>query len=557
MRGRLEGRVGIVTGGSAGIGRATCLALAAEGARVVAVGRNAARLAETLAMLHESGHEGLALALDVQAEPDMELMVRRTLETFGRIDILVAAAGILRGPGATMRGVAHLPTDEWDMVMDTNLRGLFLSNRAVLPAMLGQRGGDILNVSSISGRTGMAYHSAYSASKAAIIGLTQALGDEVRSEGVRAQVLVPGPFETDLLHRLWSGAQPRTGDYPPAARVAEMIVHMVTMPPDVRLVAPVIEPLASEARGFRKGQETTGGRKTPAHAGRPAEAPAERLVLEGQTMPQNSPDRAPSLAGKVVIITGGTGGIGLATAHAAANEGASVVLADINQERIDAEVLGLPVAPGGNGHLGVRVDVREEADHQNLIRATLERFERIDALVACAGILRKRGTPPKPLVKTSTEEWDEVVGVNLRGTFLANRGVLPTMIKQRSGTIINISSVSGLEGRAHDAPYCASKFGVIGLTQSVADEVRSHGIKVQALMPDAVDTPIWEQNHPVPKPGDALAPERVADVIIFMLTQPEDAMLVGAVIAPLGARRRQFAGKPPAGRDGTAPATNG
>jgi len=98
---------------------------------------------------------------------------------------------------------------------------------------------------------------------------------------------------------------------------------------------------------------------------------------------------------------------------------------------------------------------------------------------------------------------------------------------------------SDLTGRAHDGAYCASKFGVNGLTKSIADDVRSYGIKVLAIMPDAIDTPMWEQNHPVPPPGNALPPDHVADLIVFMLTQPRDTVLLDPVIVPLGARRRK------------------
>ncbi len=243
---------------------------------------------------------------------------------------------------------------------------------------------------------------------------------------------------------------------------------------------------------------------------------------------------------KTVIVTGGAGGIGLATARALAARGDAVVVVDIDPEAVEAAVAELEDLGGPPpGHLGLRVDVRDEAAVEGMARATLHRYGRIDALVACAGVLRRRGTPPKPLTATTAGEWDEVIAVNLRGTFLCDRAVLPAMVRQRSGMIINLSSVSALEGRANDAAYCASKFGVNGLSQSVADEVRGHGVKVVALMPDAVDTPFWEQNHPVPKPGLALPPERVAALILFLLDQPADTVLLNPVIAPLGARRRR------------------
>jgi NAD(P)-dependent dehydrogenase (short-subunit alcohol dehydrogenase family) len=547
--------VAIVTGGSSGFGRATCLALAQAGAHVVAVGRNAERLAETVALLvaqrpAQEQHQtrALALSLDVQSEADVERMAERTLEEFGRIDILVCSAGIVRPPGSRLRMVAQMPVSDFDPVIATNLRGVFLCNRAVLPAMIRQGNGNIVNVSSTSGLAGIGFDGPYCASKFGVQGLSEVLADEVAPLGIRVQVLSPGPFETEMWTR--SGNQLRPGGMtnpPPAARVANMILYLLALPMDTRLVSPLVQPTALEVgRSLLQGV----GASNPQRA---SPASNRQETTKEPTMSPSQAQTTPRLEGKVVIVTGGTGGIGWAICRAVAGEGATVVVADVNQDRIDAAVRDLPPPTNARaGHLGVVVDVRRESDAQNLAQATLERFGRIDALVASAGILRKRGTPPKPLVQTTTEEWDEVLDINLKGVFLTNRAVLPTMIQQRSGMILNISSVSGLKGRAHDGPYCASKFGVIGLSQSIADEVRSYGVKVQALMPDSIATPIWEQNYPVPPPGDALPPERVADLILFMLTQAEDTILVGPVIAPLGARRRKSTAKT-AGKEGATP----
>lgn len=514
----LAGRVAIVTGASSGIGRATCVALARAGAQIVAVGRDRQRLAATATLVAAAGggrSAALVLPLDVRSEPDMQAMAVRTLDRFGRIDILVNAAGILRMPGATLRTVAQLSTPEWDEVLDINLRGTFLSNRAVLPAMLAARSGDILNLSSKSGSAGIAFDAPYCASKFGVNGLTEAVADEVRHFGVRVQSLAPGKFATEVLQQ--TGPLPQPTDLPPPERVADAVVWMLSMPADTRLLAPAIEPL-EQGRG----------------AGWHGTAPARpRSVSKEQTMSFST-----DLKGKVVIVTGGTGGIGLATAKAAAALGAAVVVADIDAARVAAVAAELEQA-GAAGALGLAIDVRREEDHARLVQATTERFGRIDALIVCAGILRKRGTPPKLLVDTSTDEFDDVVGINLKGVFLANRAVLPTMIAQRSGIIINLSSVQGLQGRAYDSVYCASKFGVVGFSQAVADEVKTYGIKVQALMPAAVATPMWEQNLPAPMPGDAIPPERIADLIVFMLMQPEDTMLVGPVIVPVGARKRK------------------
>ena len=531
--GPLAGRVTIVTGASSGIGRDTCVSLAGAGAIPVLVGRDPGRLAETAAAVVAAGAAApLVLPLDVSVEVDMAHMAAATLERHGRIDILVHAAGILRAAGATLRTVAQLSCPEWDEVVDTNLRGTYLANRAVLPAMLRAGRGDILNVSSKSGRQGIAYDAPYCASKFGVIGFSEALAEEVAGAGVRVQAMAPGRFATAVLRQ--TGPLPTPDGIPPGSRVADMIVWMLAMPADVRMACPILEGVGANAVAGAMAP----GRAAPAGAA----SKSAPLSQPESTMRTHVTRAATDLRGKVVIVTGGAGGIGFATACAVAELGGTVVVADLDAARIEAvatEIAGL----GAAATLGVAIDVRREEDHARLVQATLERFGRIDALIVCAGILRKRGTAPKLAVDTGVDEWDDVMAINLRGVFLANRAVLPTMTSQRSGLIVNVSSVQGLQGRAYDSPYCASKFGVIGLTQAVADEVKSFGVKVQALMPGAVATPFWEQNLPAPMPGDAMPPERVADLIVFMLLQPEDSMLVGPVITPVGARRRKAAAK--------------
>jgi NAD(P)-dependent dehydrogenase (short-subunit alcohol dehydrogenase family) len=143
------------------------------------------------------------------------------------------------------------------------------------------------------------------------------------------------------------------------------------------------------------------------------------------------------------------------------------------------------------------------------------------------------------MAQLTAEEFDLVIATNIRGTFLCNRAVLPVMFAQRSGQIVNVGSTSGRTGRPLDSAYCASKFGVVGLTQSLAEEVRSFGIRVQLVLPDAVATPLWEQNGPVPAPDWALPPERVADVIAYMLCLPPDTSLGEVAIRPVHTRKQR------------------
>jgi NAD(P)-dependent dehydrogenase (short-subunit alcohol dehydrogenase family) len=227
--------------------------------------------------------------------------------------------------------------------------------------------------------------------------------------------------------------------------------------------------------------------------------------------------------------------------EALATAGGDVVAVDVNEEGIYRTIAALE---NTDRHLGLTLDVGKEADMETMVSNTLQRFGRIDNLVACAGILRAAGTSPKPLYELDPAEWDQVIDVNLTGTFLSNRAVLPYMLQKRTGNIINVSSTSGRQGRAFDSAYCASKFGIIGLSEALADEVRNQGVRVQVILPDAVETALWDQNGPIPMPSNALPPERIADFILFMLTLPEDTILGSPVIAPFRTRRKGKPSKP-------------
>ena len=263
-------------------------------------------------------------------------------------------------------------------------------------------------------------------------------------------------------------------------------------------------------------------------------------------MSDQASQHATPLAGKVAIVTGGAGGIGAATCRCLAGAGSSIVIVDRSLESVD--VLRQELAANlvdGQQIAGLALDVTSEADMEEMARLTQEQFGQIDFLITCAGILRAPGSLPKPMMQVDSNEWDIVISVNLKGVFLSSRAVLPAMMAQREGSIINLSTTSGRQGKAHDSAYCASKFGVIGLSESLAEEVRPYGIKVQTVLPDAVDTPLWEQNGPI-KPEHALAAERVGELILTMAMLPADTILVATVIAPFRTRRRKKQAAAPA-----------
>ncbi|MFE0450664.1 SDR family NAD(P)-dependent oxidoreductase [Streptomyces sp. NPDC058914] len=193
---RFSGRTVLVTGGGSGIGRATALAFAAEGARVVVAGRNRAALGETVALVERSGGTAAGQVADVTRPADVEGLVRAVVERFGSLDVAVNNAGVFRGG----RPVADLTDDDWRTVLDTNLTGVFLALRAEVRQMRTQPGGGaIVNVSSnlgvhrqIPGTTG------YAVSKAAVTALTRGAALEHVGDGVRINAVSPGPSDTPM-----------------------------------------------------------------------------------------------------------------------------------------------------------------------------------------------------------------------------------------------------------------------------------------------------------------------------------------------------------------------
>jgi NAD(P)-dependent dehydrogenase (short-subunit alcohol dehydrogenase family) len=245
------------------------------------------------------------------------------------------------------------------------------------------------------------------------------------------------------------------------------------------------------------------------------------------------------LDGKVAIVTGGGSGIGRETSLILAEAGADVMVVGRTLPSLEATVE--EIRRIGNGRLSARActaDVRREEELTAMVAETVEALGRIDILVCSAGLLRAVKAGPKPVAKLSYDEWSAVIQTNLRGTFLSSKAVLPTMIRQRSGDIIHLSSTSGLRGYAYDSAYCSSKFGIIGFSESLREEVRRFGIRVQTLLPGPVDTGIWEQNRPVPPPEKVLPVRRVAETITFLLALPRSTMMDHPTIIPFRPHHR-------------------
>jgi NAD(P)-dependent dehydrogenase (short-subunit alcohol dehydrogenase family) len=239
-----------------------------------------------------------------------------------------------------------------------------------------------------------------------------------------------------------------------------------------------------------------------------------------------------ALADRVAVLTGGTAGIGLQAASMLAAAGAAIIVVSRDPERVRNAVAWLESQYPENDVSGLECDVSLPEGAETMARTVESKFGRVDILVAAAGVLRVAGGKIRTLQETPLADFEEIIRINLTGTFLSNRAVVPMMIRQQSGCIINLSSTSGRKGYAYDTCYCASKFGVIGMTEALAEELKIHGIKVCAVLPGAIETDMWEQNGPIPKPEVLLPVARVAALIAEIAAAPDDVELAEMIIEP-------------------------
>lgn len=212
-------------------------------------------------------------------------------------------------------------------------------------------------------------------------------------------------------------------------------------------------------------------------------------------------------AGKVVIVTGASSGIGQATAESFARHGASVAIFARSRRKLESIA-----ASYADRMLAVEGDVADLADVEKLFAATESRFGHCDVLVNNAGMV-----DPSRLIDATLEQWERMFAVNVHGVFLACRRALPSMMSRRAGAIVNVASISGIPGPEKFpgfVSYCASKGALISLTEALAVEVKEHGVRVNAVSPGSVDTPMWAAVSGG-APADMSAAE-IAETILFL-----------------------------------------
>lgn len=233
------------------------------------------------------------------------------------------------------------------------------------------------------------------------------------------------------------------------------------------------------------------------------------------------------LAGQVAVVTGAGRGIGRAIAGALGREGAAVVLAARSGPDLHGVVREIEQA--GGRALAVPTDVRQEGSVEALARRALAEWRQVDILVNAAGVATFA-----PVTDSKLDDWDQMLAVNLRGAVLCCRAVLPAMIGRRRGSIINVGSVVTSRSLLGSAAYTASKYGLLGFSRVLAEEMRPHGVRVGVISAGATDTPLWDAMPGAPARERMLRADQVAEAALLMAGLGANATLEEVTLLPAG-----------------------
>lgn len=444
MNDKLHDRIALVTGGSSGIGLATARELIAQGARVYVTGRRQSELDAALAQL---GPRASGIRADAASLQDSSEVYARIRAEQGRLDILHINAGFYEF------GLLDEVTEgHFDRNFDTNVKGPLFAVRMALPLM--GKGGSIILAGSIVANRAAPNFSVYAATKAAIRSLARSWAVELKDRGIRVNVVSPGPINTPD----WMDWQ---------AVSIKQASSRVTWSPRFRWDA-----WAGRRRWPRRW-----------HFWPPA-TPVSSLVSSCRSMagqascdPLSEHAMSNRLRDRVALVTGGSAGIGLASAHAFIEEGAKVYITGRRQIELDAAVSTLGVQAGA-----IRADMTRREDIEAVYERIASEQGRLDILFANAGLYEFAR-----LGEITEEHIDRILDINIKGLVLAVQRALPLM--RAGGSIVLTGSVAAGRGSSSLSVYAASKAAVRSFARSWANELKDRGIRVNVISPGPIDTP--------------------------------------------------------------------
>lgn len=502
--GAVRGMVVLVAGGGSGIGAATARMFAANGAQVMIADRNAETAA---AVAREIG--GHSVGLDLSRPEEVAAAVEVLRARFGRLDALVNTAAFVK-PGP----LEEVPLAEFRKSLRVNVQGALDLARACLPLLKESPRAAIVQSGSLAGRHGYPRGAGYGPSKAALMTLTRQMGLEWAAHGIRVNAVIPGMIDTPLTRG------PVVSDEVRARRVASIPMRRLGQPEEVAslilyLASPAASYLTADTYGCDGGQSegllmasfTTDGGAEETEP-RPPAVPADDWMT-----------RSP-VADLAALVVGGGSGIGAAVAEAFAANGGSVMVAD--RDGAAAQRMAETIRAAGGRAEAVEMDLARAGDSGRAVTAAQMAFGRLDSLVNCAALVR-----PAPLEAVAPEDWENVFEVNVTAALVLARAALPALRRSPAASIVNVGSLGALWGRPNGGAYGPSKAALITLSKQMALEWAADGIRVNAVTPGTIDTPLCRatvpaavlearaQAIPMRRLGTA---QEMADLILYLMS---------------------------------------
>ncbi|KAF2125212.1 multifunctional beta-oxidation protein-like protein [Dothidotthia symphoricarpi CBS 119687] len=485
---RYDGQTVVVTGAGGGLGREYAVFFGSRGASVVVndlggsfkgEGAGSAAADKVVDEIRAAGGKAVA---NYDSVENGEAIIKTAIDAFGRIDVLINNAGILRDVS-----FKNMKQADWELIYKVHVLGAFKCTRAAWPFFRKQKYGRVINTASAAGLFGSFGQANYSAAKLALVGFTETLAKEGAKYNIIANIIAPIA----------------------ASRMTETI-----MPPDLlaklkpEWIVPLVAVLAHKSNTSESGSifeagaghiaklrwERAGGALlraddtltpgallsrwsdvvdyTKAEYPTGSSNPVELLEKASQ-LPPNPKGEELDFKGKVALVTGGGAGLGRVYCLELAKRGAKVVVNDlVNPDPVVQEIQKM-----GGEAVGNKADVQ---NGEAVVKTAIETYGRIDILVNNAGILRD-----KAFANMTDEQWDIVHKVHLFGTYSVTKAAWPFMLKQKYGRIVNTTSTSGIYGNFGQANYASAKCGILGFSRTLAMEGKKYNIFVNTIAPQA------------------------------------------------------------------------